>query len=184
MVTKKGIEKDAEIVSKLDKAVFPGLQGGPHENIIAAKAIAFREAMSREFREYAEQIVKNSKVLAETLKELGIKLVSNGTDNHLILVDLTNYGVGLGKNVAVALEEAGIVSNANSIPNDPSTPFKPSGLRLGTPMITTRGMKENEMRKIGLWISQVIKEPANALLKENIKEQVENLCRKFPIDLS
>lgn len=184
MVTKKGIEKDADIVSKLDKAVFPGLQGGPHENIIAAKAIAFREAASKEFREYAEQIVKNSKVLAETLKELGIKLVSNGTDNHLILVDLTNYGIGLGKSVAVALEEAGIVTNANSIPNDPSTPFKPSGLRLGTPMITTRGMKESEMRKIGLWISQVVKEPANALLKENIKEQVENLCRKFPIDLS
>lgn len=184
MITKKGLDKDAELASKIDKAVFPGLQGGPHENIIAAKAIAFKEAASEEFKEYARQIVRNSKILAETLKELRIKLVSNGTDNHLILIDLTNYGVGLGKAVAVALEEAGIVCNANSIPNDPSTPFKPSGLRIGTPMVTTRGMKECEMKRIALWISQVIKEPENKLLKENIKEQVESLCRKFPIDLS
>ncbi|PIZ80715.1 serine hydroxymethyltransferase, partial [Candidatus Pacearchaeota archaeon CG_4_10_14_0_2_um_filter_31_10] len=132
----------------IDKAVFPGLQGGPHENIIAAKAVCFEEALKPEFKDYGKQIVKNAKALAETLMSENIKLVSNGTDTHLILIDLIRTKSigkeGFGKDVAVALEEAGIVTNANSIPFDTSTPFKPSGVRLGTSALTTRGMKENE----------------------------------------
>ena len=166
---------------QIDKAVFPGCQGGPHENIIAAKAVAFREAMTPEFKAYGKQIVKNAKVLAETLMLNGIKLVSNGTDNHLILIDLRDFGIGIGKDVAIALEEAGIVANANTIPYDPSTPFKPSGLRLGTPMVTTRGFKESEMIKLGEWMSAVIKDRDNAELKAKIKKEVEELCDMFPV---
>lgn len=166
---------------QIDKAVFPGCQGGPHMNSIAAKAVAFKEALSDEFKEYGQQIVKNAKVLAHTLSKNGIKLVTGGTENHLILVDLRDKGIGLGKQVAVALEEAGIVLNANSVPFDTSTPFKPSGVRLGTPMVTTRGMKESEMEKIGNWISAIIRDVNNSELKAAIKRDVEELCAKFPI---
>jgi len=166
---------------QIDKAVFPGMQGGPHENIIAGKAVAFKEALSQEFKEYGKQIVKNAKVLADTLIGAGIKLMTNGTDNHLILVDLTPLGIGKGKEIAIALEEAGIITNCNSIPYDPSTPFKPSGLRIGTPMVTTRGMKEPEMILIGKWIASVIKNPQDSLLKSAIKQDVEALCNKFPV---
>ena len=167
---------------QIDKAVFPGAQGGPHENTIAAKAIAFLEAMKMDYKYYAAQIIKNSKILSQILNENGIKLFTGGTDNHLILIDLSDRGAGLGKKIAVALEEAGIVCNANTIPYDPSTPFKPSGLRLGTPMITTRGMRESEMKLIGKWISEVIKDPDNYVLKSTIRRDVEELCRKFPIE--
>jgi len=167
---------------QIDRAVFPGAQGGPHENVIAAKAVAFLEAMSADYRNYASQIVRNSKTLADTLIANEIKLFTGGTDNHLILIDLSGKGAGLGKSVAVALEEAGICCNANTIPYDPSTPFKPSGLRLGTPMITSRGMGESEMKLIGKWISDVIKEPDNSILKEAIRKEVEGLCKKFPVD--
>ncbi len=172
--------------AQIDKAVFPGLQGGPHEHVIAAKAVAFGEALKPEFKEYAQQIVKNAKALAQSLMDNGIKLVSDGTDNHLILIDLIGTSFvgkpGLGKDAAVALEDAGIVTNANTIPFDPSTPFKPSGIRLGTPMLTSRGMKEPEMEKVGLWISQVLKDMNNSLLKENIKREIRNLCKQFPIE--
>jgi len=163
--------------------IFPGSQGGPHENIIAAKAIAFLEAFSDDFREYAHQTVKNARVLANTLIDNGIKLATNGTDNHLILIDLLGFGIGIGKEVATALEEAGIICNANTIPYDPSTPFKPSGLRLGTPMLTARGMKESQMKKIGEFIASVIKNPTDEKLKQSIKEEVEIMCGQFPIDL-
>ncbi len=164
---------------QIDRAVFPGMQGGPHENIIAGKAIAFKEAGTDEFKDYAKQIVKNSKALAGTLMEEGIKLVTGGTDNHLILIDLQNLGIGLGREVAVALEEAGICCNANSVPYDKSGPFKPSGLRLGTPVLTTRGMKESEMKEIGRWIADIIKSRDNVGLREIVREKVERLCEKF-----
>jgi glycine hydroxymethyltransferase len=166
---------------QIDKAVFPGCQGGPHENIIAAKAVSFKEALSPEFKEYGNQIIKNAKVLSETLIRNRIKLVSDGTDNHLMMIDLRNIGIGLGKEMAIALEEAGIVCNCNTVPYDPSTPLRPSGLRIGTPMITTRGMKEPEMIIIGEWISMILKNPNDNVLKEKIKKEVENLCKKFPI---
>ena len=172
-----------KFAKQIDKMIFPGSQGGPHENIIAAKAVAFGEALKPEFKEYAFQTVKNAKALADSLMENKIKLATNGTDNHLILVDLIPFGVGLGKDVAQSLEEAGIVCNANAIPYDPSTPFKPSGLRFGTPMLTTRCMKEKEMKKIGSWISKIIFDFKNEKLKKEIKEEVEILCSQFPIDL-
>lgn len=181
MVTRKGLEKDPDLAKKIDRAVFPGLQGGPHDHTTAAKAVCFREALQPEFRKYAEQVVKNAKVLAESLMEQGIKLVSNGTDTHLLLVDLLDFGVGVGKEVAVALEQAGICCNANSIPEDPSTPFKPSGIRLGTPILTTRGMKEEEMKIVGKWITKIIKERDNEGLLMEIREKVGELCQKFPV---
>lgn len=165
----------------IDKAVFPGCQGGPHEHTIAAKAVCFKEAMQPEFRDYSLQIIKNAKALAETLMNNGIKLVTNGTDNHLILVDLRNQGIGLGKEIAISLENAGICMNANSVPYDPSTPFKPSGLRMGTPILTTRGMKEPEMKLIGQFISSIIKDSKNIELQKQIKKQVKELCSEFPV---
>lgn len=164
----------------IDKAVFPGVQGGPHNHMTAAKAVAFKEAATPEFKQYAQQIVNNARALASTLMEQGIKLVTNGTDNHLILIDLRTFGIGLGKDVAVALEEAGLVANANTVPYDPSTPFKPSGLRLGTPILTTRGMREPEMRQIGMWIASVIKNHTDSALKARVREQVKDLCARFP----
>ncbi|MBR9703867.1 serine hydroxymethyltransferase [Candidatus Pacearchaeota archaeon] len=171
-----------EIYAKeIDKAVFPGSQGGPHENVIAAKAICFKEAMSDEYKEYAHQIIKNAKILAETLMNNDIKLVTNGTDNHLILINLLQFGTGMGKEIAVSLEKAGICLNANTVPYDPSTPFKPSGLRLGTPILTTRGMKENEMKIIGDFISRIIKDPNNPVLQKTINKQIKELCSQFPV---
>ena len=177
----KEARKEKDLAGKIDRSVFPGLQGGPHEHIIAAKAVALKEALSPEFQEYARQIVKNAKVLAETLMENGIKLVTDGTDNHLILIDLRPQGIGLGKAAAVALEEAGIVTNCNTVPYDPSTPFKPSGVRIGTPALTTRGMKESEMKDVGLWMAEVIKDMNNVSLKEKIKGEVNELCKEFPV---
>jgi len=173
-----------KFAKSIDRAVFPGLQGGPHEHIIAAKAVAFDEAMKPEFKDYAKQIVKNAKVLADNLMSNGIKLVSNGTDNHLILIDLIKTKSvakqGLGRQAAVALEEAGIITNCNTIPFDPSTPFKPSGVRLGTPLLTTRGMKQQEMETIGNYISEIINNLANTDLRIKIKQKVKELCEQFP----
>jgi glycine hydroxymethyltransferase len=163
----------------IDRAVFPGSQGGPHEHIIAGKAVCFKEAMQPSFKNYAKQIVKNAKKLEEVFSEEGIKMVSGGTDNHLLLLDLTSLGIGKGKDVAVALEEAGIIMNCNTIPYDPSTPFRPSGLRLGTPALTTMGMKENEMQDIGKWISDVIKDYGNKELLKRINNDVKELCKNF-----
>lgn len=172
-----------KFAKKIDMAVFPGIQGGPHEHTIAAKAVAFAEAMKPEFKDYTQQIVKNAKTLAETLMENGIKLVSNGTDNHLILMDLINTKSvgkdGMGKHGAEALEEAGIITNANTIPFDPSTPFRPSGIRLGTPILTTCGMKKSEMKVIGEWISKILNNLDNQKIRQKIKEEVRELCSRF-----
>ena len=178
-------EKKAKIwknlAGKIDKAVFPGLQGGPHEHTIAAKAVCFKEAMGEEFKDYAAQIIKNAKVLSQSLMDNGMKLVSNGTDNHLILIDLvkTLGEASLGKPIAVALEEAGLVMNANTIPFEPGSPFKPSGLRLGVPVLTTRGMKEEEMDLIGHWISEVVKDYKNEDKLKFINNKVKELCAHF-----
>ncbi len=177
----KEAKKAKNLAGKIDRAVFPGLQGGPHQNIIAAKAVAFNEALQPEFQNYAQQIVKNAKQLAATLMENGIKLVTNGTDNHLILIDLRPFGIGLGKPAAVALEEAGICTNCNTVPYDPSTPFKPSGIRIGTPTLTTMGMEESEMKIVGEWMAKVIKNMDNTDLKQRIKEKVKDLCLQFPV---
>jgi len=178
-------EKEARnlknLAGKIDKAVFPGLQGGPHNHITAAKAVAFKEALSEDFRSYADQVVRNAKALAGSLMNNGIRLVSNGTDNHLILIDLLPMGIGLGKKAAVALEEAGFCTNCNTIPYDPSTPFKPSGVRIGTPSLTTQGMKESEMKQIGEWMAAVLKDMDNTRLKQTIREEVKQLCLQFPI---
>jgi len=180
MEEKKAL-KAKNLAAKIDRAVFPGLQGGPHENVIAAKAIAFQEALQPEFSSYAQQIVKNAQQLASTLMEHGLKLVTNGTDNHLILIDLRPMGIGLGRSMAVALEQAGICTNCNTVPYDPSTPFKPSGVRIGTPIMTTRGMKESEMKQVGEWMAKVIKNPEDSFLKEKIKAEVKELCLRFPV---
>lgn len=170
-----------KFAKQIDVAVFPGIQGGPHEHTIAAKAVAFGEAMRPEFSTYAKQVVNNAKVLAETLMDSGISLVSGGTDNHLILINLikTLGREGLGKKGAEALEEAGIVTNANTIPFDPGTPFRPSGIRLGTPVLTTRGMRESEMKIVGSWIAEILKNLDDNSLRKKIKEEVKELCGRF-----
>jgi len=177
MVTQKGFDKDPELPSKIDKAVFPGLQGGPHDHTTAAIAVALKEMMQPEFKKYSEQIVKNSKALAKSLMDNGIKVVTNGTDNHLILVDLTSFGKGKGIFAQDALDEANITMNKNTIPADPSSPFYPS-LRMGTPSLTTRGMKEKDMEHIGKWISEVIHEIKKYQLPED-KKEINDYLRKF-----
>jgi glycine hydroxymethyltransferase len=178
-LNEKDAAKEKDMAGKIDRAVFPGLQGGPHDHTNAGKAVAFAEALKPEFKEYAHQIVKNAKVLAQTLMDNGVKLVSNGTDNHLILIDLSPIGLGLGRQYAVALEEAGICTNCNTVPYDQSTPFKPSGIRIGTPIMTTRGMKEPEMKLVGEWMAKVIHNPNDAKLKEKINADVKELCKQF-----
>lgn len=172
-----------DFAKAVDKAVFPGMQGGPHEHIIAGKAIAFGEALKPSFKEYSQQIVKNCNVLADVLKKRNISLVSGGTDNHLILIDLIKTPsigeMGRGKEVAVALEEAGIIVNANSIPFEPSSPIKPSGVRLGVPCLTTIGMKEGEMVLVGNWIADIINHMSNDFVRKKIRKEVRSLCKKF-----
>lgn len=156
-VTEKGLKKDPDLADKIDKAVFPGLQGGPHDNQTAAIAVALKEASTAKFKKYGEQVVKNAKKLAEKLQTHGFEIISGGTDNHLLLLDLRNKKTN-GAVVALALEVANIVVNKNSVPRDTMPPFYPSGIRLGTPAITTRGMKEREMVKIANWINEVVEE--------------------------
>lgn len=203
MVTEKGLRKDPQLGKKIDQAVFPGLQGGPHDNQTAAIAVALKEASSKSFKKYGEQIVKNSKTLAKELIKYGFNLVSGGTDNHLTLIDLSNKKVN-GAVAALALEAAGIIVNKNAVPNDPMPPFYPSGIRLGTPAITARGMKEKEMAEIALFINEAInevkgkqvpfdKEERKEFWKDFKKQAVENrklieiskkvrkLCFKFPL---
>lgn len=164
----------------IDRAVFPGMQGGPHEHTIASVAVALKEAMRPEFKEYAKQIVKNAKSLADTLMDHGFTLVSGGTDNHLILVDLRNKKV-TGQEAENALDKAGITVNKNMIPYDPRTPFDPSGIRLGTPAITTRGMKESEMKTIGELISNAIENSKNYVNLAKIRQEVLDLCKDFQV---
>ena len=166
-----------ELESQIFKIVFPGLQGGPHEHTIAAIGVALKEAMNQKFKKYARQIVRNAEVLAQGLKKYNFNLVSGGTDNHLILIDLRNKHI-TGREAQEFLERAGIVTNRNTIPYDPSSPFNPSGLRLGTPAVTSRGMKEKEMKKAAFWINEVISKPKSTT---KIKSEVRNLCKKFPI---
>jgi glycine hydroxymethyltransferase len=157
MVTDKGLAKDADLSAKIDKAVFPGLQGGPHDHQTAAIAVALSEASSTEFKNYAEQVVKNATALAEALKKEGFELVGNGSENHLILVDLTPvFGPGGGVFAQVALDYCGITLNKNTVPDEPSSPFYPSGIRLGTPALTTRGLKEDDFVRIARWIKEVV----------------------------
>ncbi|MBO5060668.1 MAG: serine hydroxymethyltransferase [Clostridia bacterium] len=167
-----------ELAQKIDKAVFPGTQGGPLMHIIAAKAVAFGEAMTDEFKAYQKQIVKNAKVLSEELLKKGFKVVSSGTDNHLMLLNLTPFDI-TGKELEKRLDEVHITVNKNAIPNDPQSPFVTSGIRIGTPAVTSRGFKEEEMVKIAQWIYDVVVDFENS--KDRISAEVQELCAKYPI---
>ncbi len=169
-----------EYAKAIDKAVFPGIQGGPLVHVIAAKAVAFKEALTPEFKDYQQRVVKNAKALAESLKRRGFKLVSNGTDNHLMLVDLTNFNI-TGKEAEEALDKAGITVNKNTIPFDTKPPTVTSGIRIGTPCVTTRGMGEEEMEEIAEIISRVIKNISNDSVIRDMSKKVQSLCKKFPI---
>jgi len=170
----------AEFAAAIDKVVFPGMQGGPLMHIIAAKAICFQEAMQPEFREYAKQVVANAKVLAETLAAEGFRIISGGTDTHVMLVDVFSKGM-LGSEAEKALGEAGITVNKNAIPFDVNPPLKPSGIRIGTPALTTRGMKEAEMRQVGRWIAEALLQRTDAVVLERIRKDVFELCEAFPL---
>jgi glycine hydroxymethyltransferase len=163
----------------IDRAVFPGLQGGPHNHTTAGIAVALHEAKTDAFKAYAAQIVSNAKALAAALVERGFSLVTGGTDNHLILADLTGKNVP-GKVAAKALDAAGIELNYNTVPFDPRKPFDPSGIRLGTPSVTSRGMREPEMKQIAAWMDQVVSAPADAALHAKIAGEVKDFCAKFP----
>ncbi len=169
-----------EFAKDIDRAVFPGMQGGPHNHTNAAKAVALHEAAQPEFKEYARQIVANARAMAEGLLEAGFDLISGGTDNHLILVDLTNKSLS-GKQAEEALDQAGITCNKNMIPFDPRKPFDPSGIRLGTPAITTRGMKEPEMKRIAGWIARVVDNYGNEEIYQQVQQEVRELCSQFPL---
>ncbi len=169
-----------ELATAIDKAVFPGLQGGPLEHVIAAKAVAFWEAGQPSFREYAQQVVANASALAEALTGEGFRMVSGGTDNHLMLVDLQPFDADLtGKKAQEALDQAGITCNKNTIPNDPRSPFVTSGLRLGTPAMTTAGMGVGEMADIATLIGRVLRDPERESERAAVREEVANLCGKF-----
>ncbi len=169
-----------EFAKQVDRAVFPGMQGGPHEHIIASKAVAFKEALKPEFADYAAQAIKNAKALASELINLGYKIISGGTDNHLMVVDMASRGVD-GREAEEILDEVGISASRSTIPNDPNPPMRPSGVRLGTPAITTRGMGENDMKKIANWIDEAIKNKANENELNKIKEEVREFCLRFPM---
>jgi len=169
-----------ELAAAVDKAVFPGQQGGPLVHIVAAKAVAFGEALRPEFRTYAAQIVANAQALAQALQEAGFRLVSGGTDNHLILVDVFAQGI-LGSEAELALGKAGITVNKNTIPYDTNPPLKASGIRIGTPALTTRGMKEPEMRQIATWISKALAQRNDDSALDKIRREVAELANQFPL---
>ncbi|MBA4292855.1 serine hydroxymethyltransferase [bacterium] len=171
---------EAEYIKKINKTVFPGLQGGPLEHVIAGKAVAFLEASKPEFKTYAAQVKKNAATLSESLIHEGFRIVSGGTDSHMMLVDLQPFGVN-GKIAQQALEDANITTNKNSIPNDPESPFVTSGIRLGTPAVTTRGMNEAEMKQIAAWIATVLRNHSDEGTISKVKAEVTGLCRSFPI---
>ncbi len=206
LVTQKGLDRDPELAAKIDKAVFPGLQGGPHNNTTAGIAMALEQASTPEFQQYATQIRTNARALADGLKAASLKLVGDGTETHLMILDLSDWGGGT--QMAFALAQAGIVANKNTVPNDPFPPFYPSGVRLGTPSLTTRGMKEAEMQLIAGWVARVAeltrqfaltpestKEERRAVISaakkwakssaelHAIRTEVEALCAQFPIEL-
>lgn len=204
LVTQKGLDKDPELADRIDRAIFPGLQGGPHDHTTAAIAVALGEAAQPAFREYGRQVVANAKVLASGLLERGFTLVTGGTDNHMILLDLTPGGPGRGVFLQEALDGVGITVNKNTIPREPSSAFYPSGIRLGTPAATTRGMREQEMKQIAAWIADVAGEIKEFRLAEGreqraaglkafrrviadsarlaaLREEVRTFCLKFPV---
>ena len=169
-----------EFAAAIDKVVFPGIQGGPLVHIIAAKAVCFQEAMQPAFKDYARQVVANAKILAETLSKEGFRIISGGTDTHLMLVDVFSKGM-LGSEAEKALGEAGITVNKNAIPFDTNPPLKPSGIRLGTPALTTRGMQQDQMRQVGLWIAEALNHRTDSAVLTRIRKQVLELCETFPL---
>ena len=168
------------IEKKLNSAVFPGSQGGPLMHVVAAKALCFKEALDPEFITYIQQVKDNAKIMAQTIMSNGIDIVSNGTENHIILVDLRNKGI-TGKDLEKTLGSVNITVNKNSVPNDPASPFVTSGIRIGTPAMTTRGFKEGEIIQVSNWISEIINDFDNIDLQKNIKEEVHNLTSNFPV---
>lgn len=183
MVTEKGLKRDPDLGKKVDSAIIPGLQGGPHDNQTAAIAVALKEADTKEFKKYSEQIVKNAIVLAEELVKKGYDLISGGTENHLLLIDLRNKNVN-GRLAAVALEKAGVVLNYNGVPYDTMPPLYASGIRLGTPAITTRGMKEKEMKQVAKWIDEAITEVSGMMLPSDDKEKRQELMKKYRAEIA
>lgn len=205
MVTERGMARDPELGKKIDAAIIPGLQGGPHNATTAAIAIAAAEAARPSFKTYAKQIRKNADALAQALMDEGIPLVGNGTETHLMIMDLSSFGPGLGGLVSYAMDVAGIYANRNTVPAEPGSPFYPSGVRLGTPLVTSRGMKEKEMKKIGKWIAEVVrhvtarfqlpedKKARTKFMKDfraeadqdlkllEIAQEVKAMCKKFPL---
>jgi glycine hydroxymethyltransferase len=169
-----------QFAKQVDRAVFPGMQGGPHDNNTAAKAVAFAEALKPEFVYYSRQVILNAQAMADELIELGYKIISGGTDNHLMVVDLTPQGL-VGKVAEEVLDKAGVSTSRSTIPFDPNPPYNPSGIRLGTPAMTTRGMKEGEARQVARWVSEGIAAKDDEAKLEAIREQVKELCSKFPI---
>ena len=170
----------AEYAAAIDKVVFPGMQGGPLVHIISAKAVCFHEALQPSFKEYARQIVANAKVLAQTLADEGFHIISGGTDTHLMLVDVFAKGM-LGSEAENALHEAGITVNKNAIPFDTNPPMKPSGIRIGSPALTTRGMKEPEMRQVGKWISEALHNRTDKNVLSRVRREVLVLAEAFPL---
>ncbi len=173
-------KSNPEIEKKLNSMVFPGTQGGPLMHVIAAKAVAFKEALEPEFKTYQAQVVKNARAMAATLEQRGYQMVSGGTDNHLILIDLRDKGL-TGKVAEAALQSANITTNKNAVPNDPQSPFVTSGIRIGTPAVTTRGFKETEVKQIANWICDILDDPDNVEKIAAIKQDIGVLCKKFPV---
>ncbi len=173
-------KSNPEIEKKLNSLVFPGTQGGPLMHVIAAKAVAFKEALQPEFKQYQQQVVANARAMAAVVMERGYKVVSGGTDNHLFLIDLIDKGL-TGKQADAALGEANITVNKNTVPNDPQSPFVTSGLRLGTPAVTTRGFKEAEVKELAGWICDILDNIDSVEVRERVKGQVLDICRRFPV---
>jgi glycine hydroxymethyltransferase len=169
-----------EWAKKVNSRIFPGIQGGPLEHVIAAKAVAYGEALKDDFKTYSQQVVKNAQALANSLLEYGYDLVTGGTDNHLVLVDLTQKGI-TGKLAEAQLDLAAITVNKNTVPNETQSPFVTSGIRLGTPALTTRGMREEQMQQVAQWIHQVLSDPENNSVLDDVRGQVKELCQQFPI---
>jgi glycine hydroxymethyltransferase len=171
---------DEAHADSVDKWVFPGLQGGPLMHVIAAKAVAFGEALQRSFTEYIANVLANARVLSDTLQEHGVPVISGGTDNHLMLIDLTPFDVS-GRKIQRVLEEAGMTTNRNAIPNDPRPPFQTSGIRLGTPAVTTRGFGEREMVLVGKWIAELVRQPDDASVVDRIRREAREVSTSFPL---
>ncbi len=169
-----------QFAKQVDRAIFPGMQGGPHDHITAAKAVAFGEALQPEFKQYAKQVMANAKLMAEEFTRLGYKVVSGGTDNHLMVVDMTSKGIA-GKDAEIILDKCGISVSRSTIPNDPNPPMNPSGVRFGTAAVTTRGLKEEEIKKVVQWINAALEQREEPEMLDNIKKEVKEMCEGFPI---